>query len=66
VGGLARVEGDSLQLEGFIGLPDGTRIVRERARGACRDAEAVGRALGERLLAAGGREILRQLARVAS
>jgi hydroxymethylbilane synthase len=66
VGGLARVEGDSLQLEGFIGLPDGTRIVRERARGACRDAEAVGRALGERLLAAGGREILRQLAKVAS
>jgi hydroxymethylbilane synthase len=66
VGGLAHVEGDSLRLEGFIGLPDGTRIVREHAQGPCRDAEAIGRALGERLLAAGGREILRRLARVAS
>ena len=66
VGAIAQVNGESLQLEGFIGLPDGTRIVRERAGGACRDAEAIGRALGEKLLAAGGREILRQLSKVAS
>jgi hydroxymethylbilane synthase len=66
VGGIAEVSGESLQLEGFIGLPDGTRIVRERERGACRDAEAIGRTLGEKLLAAGGREILRHLAKVAS
>ena len=66
VGGIARVEGDSLHLEGFIGLPDGTRIVRERANGSCREAESIGRTLGERLLAAGGREILKQLSRVAS
>jgi hydroxymethylbilane synthase len=66
VGALASVNGDSLQLDAFIGVPDGTRIVRERAVGSCRDAAALGRTLGERLLAAGGREILRQLARVAS
>ena len=64
VGALAQVNGDSLQLDGFIGLPDGSRIVRERAVGSCREAAALGHALGERLLAAGGREILRQLSRV--
>ena len=66
VGAIAEVSGESLQLQGFIGLPDGTRIVRERASGSCRDAEALGRSLGEKLLAAGGREILRQLSKVAT
>ena len=61
VGAYARVQGDQLALEGFVGLPDGTRVVRERAQGAVSDAEAVGRALGERILAAGGREILKVL-----
>ena len=61
VGGIARVDRDSLRLEGFIGLPDGTRIVRESIEGACADAEALGRDLGNRLLGAGGREILAQL-----
>jgi hydroxymethylbilane synthase len=64
LGALAKVTGDSLALEGFIGMPDGTRLVRERASGAARDAEAVGTALGERLLASGGREILQSLARL--
>jgi hydroxymethylbilane synthase len=63
VGGIARVQGDTLRLEGFIGLPDGTRMVREAAQGRCDEARELGIALGERLLAAGGREILRTLAR---
>jgi hydroxymethylbilane synthase len=66
VGGLATVRGDSFDLEGFIGMPDGTQVVRERAAGRCAEAEAVGHALGERLLAAGGREILRRLSRVST
>ena len=66
VGAHAKVKGDTFDLEAFIGMPDGTQIVRERARGRCEDAPSVGRALGERLLAAGGREILKRLARVAS
>jgi hydroxymethylbilane synthase len=61
VGGLASVEGDHVSLEGFIGLPDGTRVVRDSARGACADAQTLGRTLGEKLLAAGGRGILRML-----
>jgi hydroxymethylbilane synthase len=64
LGALASVSGDSLALEGFIGMPDGTRLVRERATGPASAAEALGIALGERLLAAGGREILQSLARL--
>ena len=66
VGALASVRGEELRIEAFIGMPDGTRIVRERASGRCADAESIGHALGERLLAAGGREILRRLSKVAS
>jgi hydroxymethylbilane synthase len=62
VGGLARVDGERLTLDGFIGLPDGTRMVRENASGPCVEAESLGRALGAKLLAGGGREILRTLA----
>ncbi|HUL95490.1 MAG TPA: hydroxymethylbilane synthase [Usitatibacter sp.] len=64
VGAIARVEGEHLTLEAFIGLPDGSRIVRDKASGACAQAEAIGQALGEKLLAQGGREILRQLSQV--
>jgi hydroxymethylbilane synthase len=63
VGALARVRSDVISLEAFIGMPDGSRLVRERASGAVDQAEAIGRALGERLLAAGGRQILDDLAR---
>lgn len=63
VGGLARVNGRELRLEGFVGLPDGTRVLRDSVAGRCEDAQGLGTRLGERLLAAGGREILRMLAR---
>ena len=63
VGAHAQVEGDSVQLEGFIGVPDGSRLVRDRISGPAAKAEALGVQLGERLLAAGGGEILRSLAR---
>jgi hydroxymethylbilane synthase len=63
VGALARVEGNSLALEAFIGMPDGTRIVRDSASGRSSDAPGIGTRLGAKLLEAGGREILRNLAR---
>ena len=62
VGAFARMQGPQLAIEGFLGTPDGTRLVRERLSGDASEAEALGRRLGERLLAAGGREILRSLA----
>jgi hydroxymethylbilane synthase len=64
VGALARVNAGALALEGFIGMPDGTRLVRERSSGPCEEAEELGARLGEKLLAAGGREILKSLAEV--
>jgi hydroxymethylbilane synthase len=63
VGGLATVQDDGFSLEGFIGFPDGSRVVRLAGRGAASEAEAVGRDLGARLLSAGGREILDALQR---
>ncbi len=66
VGAIAKVQGDSFDLEAFIGMPDGTQIVRSRASGRCAEARSVGHALGERLLASGGREILKRLAGVTS
>ena len=58
LGGHATVTGAALVLEGFLGLPDGTKLVRERAEGEAADAAKLGRALGERILARGGREVL--------
>ena len=63
VGAHARVRGTEMSLEGFVGMPDGSRLVRLHMQGAVEDAQAVGRALGERILAAGGREILDELLR---
>jgi len=58
VGAYARVHDGEVRLEGFVGMPDGSRLVRLHAQGGVEDAESVGRVLGERILAAGGREIL--------
>jgi hydroxymethylbilane synthase len=66
LGAFARVSGASLTLEAFIGLPDGTRSVRESASGPCDEAAAIGASLAERLLAIGGREILQSLGAVSA
>jgi hydroxymethylbilane synthase len=58
VGGYARVNAGEVSLEGFIGMPDGSRMVRETLKGPAAQPEALGRALGERLLGLGGRAIL--------
>jgi hydroxymethylbilane synthase len=41
----------------------GSRLVRRERAGAIADADALGRALGEELLASGAREILEELRR---
>ena len=62
LGAHAMVTGGRLALEGCLGLPDGSRLVRERVEGAATDSAALGRSLGERILARGGREVLAALA----
>ncbi|MGE0356516.1 MAG: hydroxymethylbilane synthase [Burkholderiales bacterium] len=62
LGGHATVAGEELALEGFLGLPDGSRLVRERIEGPSLESTRLGRELGERILARGGREVLDLLA----
>jgi hydroxymethylbilane synthase len=49
-------------LRGFVALPDGSRIVRGQREGAPSEAEPLGRALADDLLAQGAGEILAELA----
>jgi hydroxymethylbilane synthase len=54
----ARVEGERLRIEAFVGLPDGSEWLRDRIEGDAADPGAAGVLLAERLLSAGAREIL--------
>jgi hydroxymethylbilane synthase len=56
IGAYAHLEGSILHLRAIVASPDGSRIIRDRASG--NDPMALGRELGERLLASGAREIL--------
>jgi hydroxymethylbilane synthase len=58
VGAYAEVEDGEVHLRGLIAALDGSRLVRDEARGPVEQAERVGTELAERLLAAGGEEIL--------
>lgn len=56
----ATIAGDRLALRGLIAHADG-RHVRDDASGAAQDGPRLGRELAERLLAAGGEQLLREL-----
>jgi len=60
---LGVVEGDSLRLRGLIADPEGRRILRGELTGAASDAEALGAALGDQLLAQGAGELIAEAAR---
>lgn len=57
--GHATLQGGQIRIRGLVGRPDGTRVVRGERSGPISEAEAVGRALAEDLLACGGGDILR-------
>ena len=44
--------------QAIVASPDGSELIRAESEGAAADAEAIGRALGEELLARGARRIL--------
>jgi hydroxymethylbilane synthase len=52
------VGGETLLLEAFVGLPDGSEWIRDRVAGDAAEPAAAGALLAERLLAAGAHEIL--------
>jgi hydroxymethylbilane synthase len=58
IGVHAKVEGERLGIEAFVGLPDGSEWLRDRVEGDAADPAAAGVLLAERLLSAGAREIL--------
>ncbi len=55
------LDGDDLVVDGLIGALDADPVLRGQVRGAPADAEALGEALAERLLGAGGDQVLAEL-----
>lgn len=54
----ARVEGETLAIEAFVGLPDGSEWIRDRLEGRADEPSLAGAELTQRLLSTGAREIL--------
>lgn len=54
IGGLAEIDGDTLRLRGEILKPDGSQRLTDEATGPISDGAAMGRAMGEALLAKAG------------
>ncbi len=61
IAGYAELSGDTLWLRGLVGAPDGSQVVRGEIRGSGAEAEALGVALAEDLLARGASRILGDL-----
>lgn len=61
IAGHALLEEDALYLRGLVGTPDGTRVLRAKRRGSRAEAEALGAALAEDLIAQGADSILNSL-----
>jgi len=59
----AKKQGDRLILRGLLGSIDGSVIIADEARGACAEAEEMGRTIAENILSRGGREILEEIYR---
>ena len=57
--------GESLRVTAFAGLPDGSHWIRDRLAGDPADPAVLGRAVAERMLAAGAAELLAEAERAA-
>lgn len=58
IGVHADVEGDKIKIEAIIAALDGSTVLRDTVEGPANDAVALGQALGRKMLANGGQEIL--------
>jgi hydroxymethylbilane synthase len=58
IGVLAKVDGERMRMEAFVGLPDGSEWIRDHVEGDSSEPAALGAELAERLLATGARDIL--------
>lgn len=57
----SRVEGSSLVIDGFLGMPDGSQSMRDRISGGLYEAERLGAELAQAIVSCGGRAILDEL-----
>jgi hydroxymethylbilane synthase len=58
IGVHATIDGERVEVEAFVGLPDGSEWIRDRVDGEAEQPAAAGALLAERLLSAGARDIL--------
>jgi hydroxymethylbilane synthase len=58
VGAHARVVKDSLEITGFVGLEDGTRVLKETLRDRAENAGTTGKLLAEKLIQRGALQLL--------
>ena len=58
IGVHATAAGERIEIESFVGLPDGSEWIRDRVEGKAEEPAAAGGLLAERLLGAGARDIL--------
>jgi hydroxymethylbilane synthase len=58
IGVRAKVDGERVEVEAFVGLPDGSEWIRDRVEGEGEEPAAAGALLAERLLSTGARDIL--------
>ena len=61
IAGYARLAGDVLHVDGLVGAPDGSRVLRDALTGRPADAATLGAELAERLLSAGAGALLAEL-----
>lgn len=61
IGSYAILDGDLLILRGLVGTPDGKTMLKAQAQGPLSDAEQIGEAVANELLAKGARSILDSL-----
>jgi hydroxymethylbilane synthase len=61
IAGHAAIDGQRLTFQGLVASVDGRQIIREEISGAIEEAESLGVTVAERILAAGGDEILHEI-----
>jgi hydroxymethylbilane synthase len=66
IGVHARLDGESLALSAFVGLPDGSEYIRDRIEAEAAEPLQAGTELAERLRAAGAAELLDRAAALAA
>lgn len=61
IAGFAQLQGEQLLMRGLVGKPDGSVIYRAEKTGPAKEAEAIGRAVANELLAQGAGKLLKAL-----